>query len=287
MQKNIARLAILVLLCSCSKKDQTPSGIGIDGGTSGPSNTWLNLVTTPLPGDTTVAAIRFNSDHSVARIILTQHTTGGVVGGDTAYYSAIIPVYSGGLLSSVQVNADTLASSGTVTTAFDYTASGSLQRIRYNPGTNGYAYDSLVTGSGGMLATSYHFVQDSTSGAITEQYYENYTWDSRKDLQSLLVSTINPTNGSVSSLTASYTYDGFYNPYRTVKDLPFMLGTLDDMLPWLSANNMLTSALVGYSAANNYAYQYDPNNLPASQNLQVVLQGSLKQSTFVYFEYTH
>jgi hypothetical protein len=118
-----------------------------------------------------------------------------------------------------------------------------------------------------------------------EPYYEFFTWTGKNDLQSILINNIDPSNGSVSSLTASYTYDGFYNPYKTVKDLPLMLGSLDNILPTLSANNALTSQLVGFNAENDYAYQYNPNSLPSSQNLREINQGSLKQSTFVYFQY--
>ena len=288
MQKNIARLAILVLLCSCSKKDQTPSsgaGIDVDGGTSGPSGTWLTTITTPLPNDTTIETIHLNSDQTVARINVAESTLGGVLNADTIYYSSILPVYSGGRLTAVQFALDTVSATGTVVRTFDYTPGGLLQRIQYDPGTPAYAYDSVVTGAGGLMAMCYHFA--TTSGVLAEQSYESFSWGAGNNLQSILVSTIDPTNGSVSDLTVTYTYDGFYNPYKTVRDLPFLLGSIADELTALSAGNPLSATLVGYNAANNYAYQYNPNNLPASQNVEVLQQGSIKQSTFVYFAYNH
>ncbi|HTJ13595.1 MAG TPA: hypothetical protein VL547_16280 [Dinghuibacter sp.] len=288
MQKNIATLAILLLLYGCSKKDSTPSGINIDGGTSGPSNTWLSTISAPTQADSTFTVIHFNSDHSVAQIIQTEYAFGaGYFGEDTTYITATLPVYQGGRLVSIETTPDTTAATGTVAAAFDYTTAGALQRIRYNPGTSSYTYDSVTTGAGGLLSASYHFALNTAGTAMTEQYFENYTWDGKKDLQSILVNNIDPSNGSVSSLTVTYTYDGFYNPYKTVKDLPFMFGQLGDIVPLLSASNPLGSTLVGYSSANNYSYQYNPNNLPASQNLQILQSGSIKQSTFVYFKYTN
>lgn len=285
MQKIVAcaAFACLTCLCACSKKDNAPSGIGADGGTSGPSNTWLSTAVSVGIGDSTLTEIHFNSDHSVAKVITISLGLPDSL-GDTAY-STIIPVYSGGRLSALQSPPDSLTPTGPVTTAFDYTPDGTLERIRYNPGTTSFAYDSIVTAPNGLMAGSFHFVTDSATGATVELYYENFTWTLKGDIQTILISDIDTANGSVSSLTASYTFDGFYNPYKTVKDLPFMLGTLDNILPLLSTNNVLSSQLVGYNSSNNYGYQYNPNNLPASQNIQVLLQGSLKQSTFVYFQY--
>ena len=288
MQKLVAASALFLLacLCACSKKDSNnnPSGVGIDGGTSGPSNTWLSVIVNANIADTTVTEIHFNGDHSVSKVITASAGFPNDSTRDTIY-NTIIPVYSGGNLTALQSATDTLSASGPVTTVFDYNTAGVLLRIRYFPGTTSYAYDSLVTGSGGLLATSYHYILDSTTGALTEQYYESFTWTQKGDLQTVLVNNIDPSNGSVSSLTASYTYDGFYNPYKTVKDLPFMLGSLDNILPMLSANNVLTSQLVGFNAENSYAYQYNPNSVPSSQNISEILQGSVKQSTFVYFQY--
>lgn len=288
MQKNIAYLAILALLCGCSKKDNTPAGIIIDGGVSGPSNTWLSTIAVPLQaGDSTLTTIHFNGDHSIARIVQVQFVpNGGYFAEDTDYLSTAIPVYASGRLVSIESTSDTTAASGDVTTAFDYTSSGGLERIRYNPGTSAYAYDSVTAGPGGLLGASYHFEMNSQGTALTEVYYTNYTWDNKKNLQSVLINNIG-ANGSITSETVTYTYDGFYNPYKTVKDLPFMFGQLNNIIPLLSANNPLSSTLVGYSSANNYTYQYNPDNLPASRNLQIVQQGSVKQSTFVNFEYTH
>lgn len=286
MQRIVAATALFFLCClsACSKTDApSPSGVGIDGGTSGPSNTWLTNILSLNISDTTITEIHFNSDHSVSKIITT--TLGFTSSlGDTSY-NTIIPVYSGGRLSELQNPPDTVSASGPAITIFDYTTAGTLERIRYNPGTTSYAYDSLVAGLGGLLAMSYHYALDSTTGVLVEQYYESFTWSQKNDLQTVLVNNIDPSNGSVSSLTASYTYDGFYNPYKTVKDLPFMLGTLDNILPMFSANNVLTSQLVGFNAENSYAYQYNTNSLPSSQNISEILQGSIKQSTFVYFQY--
>jgi hypothetical protein len=287
MQRIVAATALLVLccLCACSKKDSpSPSGIGIDGGTSGPSNTWLSLIVNAGIPDTSVTEIHFNSDHSVSKVIT---ATVGFPTDSTrdTIYTTIIPVYSGGKLTELQSAPDTLSGSGPAVTVFDYTSTGSLERIRYNPGSNSYAYDSLVTNPSGLLAASYHFVLDSTSGKVLEPYYESFTWTLKNNLQTVLINNIDPSTGSVSSLTASYTYDGFYNPYKTVKDLPFMLGSLDNILPLLSNNNVLTSSLVGFNSENNYTYQYNPNSIPSSQNISEVVQGSVKQSTFVYFQY--
>jgi hypothetical protein len=170
-----------------------------------------------------------------------------------------------------------------VTTVFDYTSSGLLERIRYNPGTNAYAYDSLVLSPSGMVAMSYHFALDSTTGAVSERYWDTFTWTDKKDISQVLVS--NNNNGSVSDITVAYTYDGFYNPYRTVRDLPFMLGTLDNIVPLLSAHNALTNQLVGFGSETTYAYQYNTSSIPVSQNIGQLVSGSLKQSTFVYFQY--
>ena len=287
MQRIVAGTALLFLCClyACSKKDSpSPSGVTIDGGTSGPSNTWLSVIVNLGTADSTVTEIHFNSDHSVSKVITASTGFPTDSTRDTLYHT-IIPVYSGGKLAALQSVPDTLSTSGPATTIFDYTTAGTLERIRYNPGTTSYAYDSLVTGLGGLLAASYHYVLDSTTGALVEQYYESFTWNQKNDLQMVLVNNIDPSTGSVSSLTASYTYDGFYNPYKLVKDLPFMLGSLDNILPMLSANNILTSQLVGFNAENSYAYQYNPNSLPSSQNISEILQGSVKQSTFVYFQY--
>jgi hypothetical protein len=286
MQQSVACAAFIVLLglCACGKRDNAlPSGIGADGGTSGPPGTYLSSALAIGGGDSTWNEIRFNSDHSVAKVITIHIGLGGTLGDTT--YTTIIPVYAGGKLSALQSPSDSLAGSGPVTTLFDYTAAGVLQRIRYNPGAPGYAYDSLIMGTSGLLAQSFHFVTDNTTGAPTQLYSEAFTWNSKMDIQQILITNIDTSNGSISSLTASYTYDGFFNPYKTVKDLPFMLGTLDNVLPIISANNATSAQLVGFNSSNNYIYQYTTKSLPSSQNIQILQGGALKQSSFVYFQY--
>ena len=282
----VAFPALLAFIClsSCGKHNDNGtavSGIGADGGTIGPSNIWLSSAKSVDDQDTTWIDVRFNSDHSVSKVILLSEAPGL---GDTSY-SVAIPVYSGGRLTEVQTTTDSTTSSGTPTTLFDYTSSGALLRIRYQPGTNTYAYDSLVMGQGGLLAGSYHFVYDSVSGATVQLYSENFTWDGQKDISQILVTNIDTANGAVSSITYTSTYDGYVNPYRTVKDLPFIVGSLDNVLPMLSADNVTSLQLMGSSSQDAYIYQYNTNNLPTSQNFQFLFQGALKQSSFVYFEY--
>ncbi|TDW97320.1 hypothetical protein [Dinghuibacter silviterrae] len=285
MQKKLASAAFILLVClsACSKHDSSPSGLSVDGGTAGPSNTWLSGYLVQKSGNNLFTEVRFNSDHSVSKVITLNMPDAGETDSlgnpiDTTY-TTIIPVYSGGKLSELQSPADSNAASGPVTTNFDYASNGDLLRIRYNPGTNTYAYDSLVLATGGMLAMSYHFVLDSSTGVVSEQYWDTFSWTSKKDISQVLVSTAS------SAYTVSYTYDGYYNPYKTVKDLPFMLGTLDNIVPLLSANNAITDVLVGYNSETTYAYQYNNSSVPVSQNISVIVSGSTKQSTFVYFQY--
>lgn len=294
MQRTVAGAAFILLTClsACSKKDSSPSGIGIDGGTYGPSNILLYQTISKSGTTETVTEIHLNGDHSVAKIIVIKMInigTGTVdttfsAPGDTTYYT-ILPIYSGGRLTALESPQDSLATSGPATTIFDYSSSGTLLRIRYKPGTNSFAYDSLSVGSGRLVTTSYHFILDSTTGIMHEQYYENYTWAAQESISQILVSSIDPTSGSVSDYTVSYSYDGYFNPYRSIKDLPFMLGRLDNIIPMLSAHNCLTSQLVGYNSTTTDAYQYNTVGLPVSQNISYLVSGSVKQSTSVNFQY--
>jgi|GEM_PF-4233326 hypothetical protein len=279
---HLAAIAAIVFF-SCSKGGSTGGNSGDSGygGTSGPSGTYLTTTSTVINGDSVRTEIYFNTDNSVQKaIILTEGVNGSV--GDTTYVT-IFPIYVGGKLTQLQTSADSTATSGQATTFFDYSSSGALMRIRYNPGTPAYAYDSLVIAPNDLLAQSFHFVSQGSN--MVQLYSESFTWSTAKDISSLLLSNVDTSNGSVSDLSITYAYDGSFNPYKTVKDLAYILGSLDDDLPMLSANNPTSVQITGVNASNDYVYQYNSLSLPVSQNIQVLQSGSVKTSSFVFFQY--
>lgn len=279
----LTTFGVAYLFLSCSKGGSSAPGNSGYGGTSGPPNTWLSNIFTIKGGDSLWTEITVGSSQLVQKVIVIRIGTGGSVGDTT--YSTILPVYASGHLSELDTAADSLSTSGPGITFFDYTASGVLQRIRYYPGTPAYAYDSLVVGAGNLLTQSYHFVTKTSTGNTTLLYSETFTWNQNKDITSVLLSNVDTTTGAVSDMTITYTYDGLFNPYKTVRDLAYILGPLDSDLPMISANNPTNVQIIGFNASNAFQYQYNSKNLPSSQLIQTIQQGSVKSSNTVYFSY--
>jgi hypothetical protein len=292
MNKQYAYLAYLCLffvlpfISSCKKGDGGSSG-GSPGnstgslstGSTGLSNVWMSEFTTANgKEDTTYTELTLASDHSVSRVITISLLQG------FSTYTTLLTVYSGGKLTQLLSAADSTATTGTLNTAFDYSASGQLQRIRYNPNTSGYTYDSLVLSSDNILQSVYHFTPVGASGTLTEVQSETYTWSSQHDIIAVLFNDYDTTADTWSASTVQYQYDGSYNPYQTVKDLPLILGGINTV-NLLSANNVTGITLVGLTIGVNYIYTYNSQSLPTISDDQVIEQTELKNSVFTYFQY--
>lgn len=292
MNKRYAYLAylcvfsILLFILSCKKGDGGSSGGGSGGSTgslstggTGLANVWVNgFTTSSARNDTTYTEFSLASDHSVSRVI----TINAVEGVDT--YTILLTVYSGGKLTQLLSAADSTATSGTLNTAFDYSASGQLQRIRYVPGTPAFTYDSLVLNSSNVLQEVYHFIPVGVSGTMTNVQTETYTWSSQHDIIGVVFNDYDTTTGTWAASTVQYQFDGSYNPYQTVKDLPLILGGINTV-NLLSANNATAITLVGQTIGVNYQYTYNSQSLPTSSDEQVIEQSELKNSVFTYFQY--
>jgi hypothetical protein len=273
------------LLAGCGKTNH-PGSSNLNGtgtGASGPSGTWLSNMATTSQGDSIKTELQFNTDHTVKRVITLYTSTSGNA-GDTSFV-IILPVYSGGKLTSLQSPSDSVSVSGPITTQFIYAPSGALQKIEYGVQTSYLTYDSLVIGTDNLLSTVYHFIPAGTQGLPTLVQTSAFTWNTYQDLTQVMITSADTSSGLTSEQWATYMYDNSYNPYKTVQDLAYILGPLDNDLTMLSANDALGLFLSGHNFSDTLLYQYNPQNLPTSQNLELIQQGSLKSSTFTYFQY--
>ena len=279
--KIFTRIALVgaLFLTACSKKDDNTSGGNSGSGTLGPANTWVsNIIAYPTTQSILQTELQFNTDHTVKRMITIYFTY-----SDTTY-TTILPVYSGSELTQLQSPADSNASSGPATTLFDYTAGGTLLRIRYNPQSANYSYDSLAFNSSNGLQAVYHFIPVGTSGVMTQVTSEQFTWNSQQDITQVTETAYDTSSATTSTQIGQYVYDGSFNPYRTVKDLSLIMGECADPL-LLTANNATSQRLEGNISADSILYVYNTASLPTSANLELLQQGALKSSTFTYFQY--
>ncbi len=277
----IAACVCILSIFSCSKggssTGQGGQGTGPSGGSA--SGPWLTNISEAVnPQSTLTSEIKLNNDHSVQCVI----TTSTVAGVTT--YATLVPVYAGGKLTELLHAPDSLSTTGPVETAFDYTPGGTLLRIRYNPGTPQYAYDSLIFNSSNYLTAFYHFIPVGPSATLTEVEAAVLTWSNQHNITQTAVNAYDTSGGTWSSLQASYEFDGSFNPYLTVKDLPLILGQATTIAA-ISANNVTAERLSGYSFYDTLAYTYNTKSLPTSSDIQLVQSGITKTSTFTYFQY--
>ncbi len=274
---------LLVLLVwgmtSCSKgggsgnSSTGGSGTGVDVA-SGPTNTWLSGYSTVSGVDSTYTEIQLNSDHVIQKVI-----TSNYLPNDTSY-SAIIPVYTSGKITELQQSTDTTATSGTPYAQFTY--GKSWIKVQYTPGST---YDSVAS-TGSQISAIYRYEPVGVTRQPTLFQQEAFTWNSQGDLSQVLVNTTDTTSGSISAQTVEYTNDGSYNPYRTLTDAAFILGTtVDANIVMLTTNNVATVQITGYSFSNSYIYQYNAQSLPTSQIFEYLQQGAVKTSSLTYFQY--
>lgn len=102
----------------------------------------------------------------------------------------------------------------------------------------------------------------------------------------MLVNTTDTASGAISAQTVEYTYDGSFNPYRTLTDAAFILGTtVDANIVMLTTNNVSSIQITGFSFSNSYIYQYNSQSLPTSQIFEYLQQGAVKTSSLAYFQY--
>jgi hypothetical protein len=290
MNKQYAFLAYLCLffalpfISSCGKGGGPSGGSGgstgsLSTGSPGLSNVWLSAYTTAeAKFDTVFTELSFTPDHTVSRVIMITKL------GLDSTYTTLLPVYSGGKLTQLLDAADSNATTGAVATAFDYSASGQLHRIRYNPNTPAYTYDSLVLNSNNVVQGVYHFIPVGASATLTAFQTEIYTWSSQHDIIAVLFNNYDTTAGTWTAATVQYQFDGSYNPYQTVKDLPLILGGINTV-NLLSANNATGITLVGQTVGINYLYDYNSQSLPTTSDEQEIIQTELKASIFTYFQY--
>jgi hypothetical protein len=291
MNKRYAQVAYSCLfmaaacIFSCSKKDSGNAGGpgsasgSLSTGSSSPSNVWLSGFTTAAARyDTIFTALSFSSGHTVSRVITTTKV------GINSTYTTLLPVYTAGQLTELLDAPDSTASTGTLNTQFDYTASGQLRRIRYHPGAPGYTYDSIVLNQDNVLQSTYHFIPAGPSGTLTEIESALYTWSSQHDIISVLFNDYDTTAGTWTASTVQYQFDGSYNPYQTVKDLPLILGGINNV-SMLSANNPTDIVMVGLPTGINYLYTYNAQSFPTSSDEALIQQTVVKSSIFTYFQY--
>jgi hypothetical protein len=277
-------LSLTMLFMSACSKNNNDSTSGGTGGTgvdnpTGPTGAWLSTTSSVSGGDSIITDIYFNSDHTIQKVITISEGLSGAL-GDTSY-TTVIPVYSGGRLTELQAPPDSTSTTGPVTATFVY--GSNWIRVGYNPGSASYNYDSLVIGGGEIMAV--YVYTAAPSGPPVFSQSEVFTWNGQQDISQVLVTSVDPSTGSTSMLTAEYTYDGSFNAYKTVKDLAFMIGSISNNVGMLTANNPSTVSLTGYNGSTNYIYQYNSQSLPTTLDQQSLQQGALKSSTFAYFQY--
>jgi hypothetical protein len=279
----ISCLFILLVwgLSSCSKGgssgggggNSSGNGTGVDAAT-GPANIWLGQTSNIDGGDTTITEIQLSSSHAIAKVI-----TYAYIAGDTSY-GVTIPVYTNGKLTALEVSTDTTASSGTVYAQFTY--GSSWIKVQYGSAS---LYDSVVTFDN-HVSSVYRYEPAGATQKPTLFQDEVLTWNSQGDISSMVINSIDTTSGAVLALTSDYTYDGSYNPYRTLSDAAFILGSaIDGNVLMLTANNVSTAQVTGYNSSNSYLYQYNAQSLPTSQNFEYLQQGAVKSSSLTYFQY--
>jgi hypothetical protein len=274
---------LILLICivtSCSKgggsgnSSASGNGTGVDVAT-GPSNTWLSGYSSKSSSDSTYTEIQLNSSHTVEKVVFSTF-----IPSDTSYFSAIIPVYTNGKITALQQSTDTTAASGTPYAQFTY--GKSWIKVQY---VTGATYDSVV-GAGNQIAAIYRFEPVGLSGQPTLFQEEAFTWNSQGDISQVIVNTTDTTSGSVSAQTLTYTYDGSFNPYRTLTDAAFILGSaVDANIQMLTTNNVASVQITGYNSSNSYLYQYNAQSLPTSLNFEYLQQGAIKSSSLTYFQY--
>ena len=270
-----------LFLFSCSKKD-SPNNSGGSGsigtGVSGTSGIWLNnFISAQGKDDTTYTELTLAANHTVSRVVSLT------LGLDTSY-TTLLTVYSGGKLTQLLSASDSNATTGTLYTQFDYSASGQLQRIAYTPGTPTYTYDSLVLSKNNVVQEVYHFIPVGTAGTMTNVQTETFTWSTQGDIISVLFNNLDTTAGTWTASTVTYQFDGSFNPYQTVQDLPLILGGINTV-NYLSANNVTGVTLVGQTIGVNYQYTYNSKSLPTFSNEAVIIQTQLKNNVLTYFQY--
>jgi hypothetical protein len=279
----ISCLFILLVwgLSSCSKGgssgggggNSSGNGTGVDAAT-GPANIWLSQTSNIDGGDTTITEIQLSSSHAIAKVITYDY-----IAGDTSY-GVTIPVYTNGKITALEVSTDTTASSGTVYAQFTY--GSSWIKVQYGSAS---LYDSVVT-SDNHVSSVYRYEPVGSTQKPTLFQDEVLTWNSQGDISSMVINSIDTTSGAVLALTSDYTYDGSYNPYRTLSDAAFILGSaIDGNVLMLTANNVSTAQVTGYNSSNSYLYQYNAQSLPTSQNFEYLQQGAVKSSSLTYFQY--
>lgn len=268
-------------LSSCSKGGSSGggggstsgNGTGVDAAT-GPANILISQYSNITGADTTLTEIQSSSSHSITKVI-----TYSYIPGDTSY-GVTIPVYTNGRVTSLDVSTDTTATSGTVYAQFTY--GSSWIKVQYGSSS---LYDSVVT-AGGRVSSIYRYEPAGTAQKPTLFQDEIITWNSQGDISSMVINSIDTTSGAVLALTSDYTYDGSYNPYRTLTDAAFILGSaIDGNILMLTANNVSTAQVTGYNSSNSYIYQYNAQSLPTSQNFEYLQQGAVKSSSLTYFQY--
>lgn len=272
-----------LFLFSCSKKD-SPNNSGGSGsigtGVSSASGIWLNnFITAQAKDDTTYTELTLTSSHTISKVVSVTRQ----LGVDTTY-TTLLTVYSGGKLTQLLSASDSNATTGTLYTQFDYSIGGQLQRIAYTPGTPTYTYDSLVLSKNNMVQEVYHFIPVGTAGTMTNVQTETFTWSTQGDIISVLFNNLDTIAGTWTASTVTYQFDGSFNPYQTVQDLPLILGGINTV-NYLSANNVTGVTLVGQTIGVNYQYTYNSKSLPTFSNEAVIIQTQLKNNVLTYFQY--
>jgi len=271
-----AALAIVVLFAACSKK-------GSDNGGSGQPSTYLTSFTSSANNGVVVRTDLHYASYGVDEVVILTTDT-----GVTTYTATLVADDAEDRVSQLFAATDSNANTGTLIAQFVYASSGRLQKIIYNPsspGLGGSPYDSLVWNGAGEVTADYYFMNYGPDDSLNLYSINQLTWNSQKDVTQALLTYYTTPGGTASNIVTTYTYDGYGNPYNTVKDFALIMQQ-PSAVGLLTGNNVTSARLTGFSTYDSTLYQYNTSGLPAGASLEILNNGALEgqplPTTFQY-----